>query len=557
VALTDMQVRRYAVTSNNGPLVAIPFTVSESGDYVLEFKTNEDGIESKATAAAPAVYIVEYNITANKNFETIIKNTAATLVGHFDFSKLSAADVYNVLLDESAQEKTPASIPLTAGKKYIMVFYCDGKSLKYNNMTTYGAVADNFTVGSSGGIYVDDSLLVANYKQNIYLSGIRLTPKDDFKEAVSALAFSADKKRLDVGEAASTSVKLMYSLSGEKEVTDGISYESSDEGVATVDQNGKITAVSEGSATITATHSESDLSDSIEISVFNSSLNTPFELDFSNVTAYRNPESSPSCVLNTENGVFSLSDIHVRRYGVTSEHGPFLAIPFKVAREGDYAIEVMTSSATIENKDTAGAPAVYILKGELSANMKFASLPGVTSSTKPVGYIDFSKITTADTYADVTTDGTFAGVISTTHLEEGKHLAVFAFDGKSLELNNVTAGGAVDLSVYDCDTSGVRTIDGDTILSTAYKQHISVSGMRFVPEKDLSDEFRGIKIVPETNALDIGESAKIAPYERWSLGGDKKTLESFIYRSSDDSVATVSEDGVVTAHNYGNVIITA
>ena len=81
-----------------------------------------------------------------------------------------------------------------------MVFYADKDSLKYNNMTTYGAVADNFTVDASGGIYVDGTLLPKNYKQNIYLSGIRLTPKDDFREAVSSLAFSAEKKRLDVGK---------------------------------------------------------------------------------------------------------------------------------------------------------------------------------------------------------------------------------------------------------------------------------------------------------------------------------------------------------------------
>ena len=93
VAFTDIHVRRYGTKSDNGPLLAIPFTVAENGDYVLEFKTTETGIENKATAAAPAVYIAEYEIKANKKFDTIVTNTSAPLVGYFDFSKLSVADV--------------------------------------------------------------------------------------------------------------------------------------------------------------------------------------------------------------------------------------------------------------------------------------------------------------------------------------------------------------------------------------------------------------------------------------------------------------------------------
>ena len=183
IALTEIEVRRYNVKTDNGPLLAIPFTVSKTADYTFEFKTNADGMTNSAIAAAPAVYIVESEITDNTTFGKI--TGSKTHVGYFKFSELSAADEFAAMTlgtDGSASGAVPTAT-LTADTQYTLVLYFDSTSAHLNSNTTDGAIDwTKYEVTDSGLTAIsgsDAGKFPSTSEQSLYLSGVRLTPVED------------------------------------------------------------------------------------------------------------------------------------------------------------------------------------------------------------------------------------------------------------------------------------------------------------------------------------------------------------------------------------------
>ena len=70
-----------------------------------------------------------------------------------------------------------------------------------------------------------------------------------------------------VGENIGLTSTASWSLSGKKVLTECVTYKSSDENVLTVTQDGVVTGIAKGTATITATVDGTDFSDQVEITV--------------------------------------------------------------------------------------------------------------------------------------------------------------------------------------------------------------------------------------------------------------------------------------------------
>lgn len=185
-SLTNMQVRRYAVTGANGPLLAFVFTAANTGEYILEFKTDATGIANKATAAAPGVYIVNGRIGSNTAFKGITGNdwvegtlSQNGLVGYFEFSKLEKADEFvpMTLGTDGELSDEPVKVSLKKGSNYTIALFCDGKSVELNPKTAFDTLTSaDYIVNKDGIRTPTNSAIDSKHKQNIYISGVRLTP---------------------------------------------------------------------------------------------------------------------------------------------------------------------------------------------------------------------------------------------------------------------------------------------------------------------------------------------------------------------------------------------
>ncbi|MBE6965273.1 MAG: hypothetical protein E7441_04480, partial [Ruminococcaceae bacterium] len=71
------------------------------------------------------------------------------------------------------------------------------------------------------------------------------------------------------------------------------------------------------------------------------------------------------------------------------------------------------------------------------------------------------------------------------------------------------------------------------------------------------DTFSVFRLQAEKTALEIGEKTALTISAEYTESGKIANLSGVTYKSSDDSIATVSEDGIVTAKRAGKVTVTA
>ncbi len=138
----------------------------------------------------------------------------------------------------------------------------DGK-----NGTVYGSVTlqEDLTIGEGESLTLDDGASLDTGNYTLTVNGGTLT--DDVTGTVNykVTGVSLDKTRLNlnVGVGATLTPTITPSNATDKSVT----WESSAPGVATVDTNGKVTAVAEGTATITVTTADGGKTATCEVTV--------------------------------------------------------------------------------------------------------------------------------------------------------------------------------------------------------------------------------------------------------------------------------------------------
>ncbi|MBE6965495.1 MAG: hypothetical protein E7441_05610 [Ruminococcaceae bacterium] len=213
------------------------------------------------------------------------------------------------------------------------------------------------------------------------------------------------------------------------------------------------------------------------------------ELDLDELTAKTNVTTGADKLTLTQgSGIVSVPDMSVRRYGTTNINGSFLALSFSVDTAGEYKLSFKTDATGID--EAGAAPAVYIVEKELTDSINAFYLFKCQAADKK-GYFDFSKLSTVNEYVPMTigTSGETSGKPITVDLKANTtYTMVFHCDATSLNLNNVTTNDKVDLAVYDCDSTGVRTIDKDVALPDSYEQKIRISGIKFTPANESSDD---------------------------------------------------------------------
>ena len=356
-----------------------------------------------------------------------------------------------------------------------------------------------------------------------------------------------------------------------------ISYKSSDASVASVDENGVVTALKAGSATVTAT-AKSGEKDSIKITVKQAVTSISLSEDAITIDKGRKLTLTPTLLpldatetdiewKSSDKKIASVSrgTISARRVGTcvitaTAESGVSVSCTVVVTQPvedvsipsrktlytGDiYAIipEIEPSNATdktITYKSSDASVASVDENGVVTAHK--AGSATVTATAKS-GEKDSIKITVKQPVTSVTLSESFAS------FDKGRKLtltaALLPLDATEKDVEWKSS----DKKIASVSSKGVVSARkaGTCIITATTENGLAASCTIVVtqPVEDVS--------LPSRKTIYVGDAYALVPEIKPSNATDK----TIFYRSSDDTVASVDENGVVTAHKAGSATVTA
>ncbi len=388
------------------------------------------------------------------------------------------------------------------------VYYSTTRSLTYNNYSTYGSeeVPTRTEPGTTTVYYI--AVPASGIKASTVVSG---TVTIDITKNEPNLTAQVDSDSVFRGESAQ--------ITASTESDSAISFSSDNTAVASVDENGCITAGRVGTATITVSVAETDAYEAEEIEIL--------------FTVEREDESVP------------IQDMTVNATGsVTVYDGTLHTISLEVIGPEDYTIYYSTSSLTSSNylakgsetmpsRKVAGSTLVYYYVVDNDGNYndcsgyKFIRIkPRVEASDTTVTYngsdrtssINVSAYGNAVVYYSTTTELTSSN---------------YDTDGKTSSLGLADAG---EYTIYYIAVPGTDTVPSSQVTVTGTVKMTITQASQTVTASAASD------IIKPGETTQITASAP---------GGG-----TYSYVSSDSSIATVDENGLVTGVSDGDVTIT-
>ena len=289
----------------------------------------------------------------------------------------------------------------------------------------------------------------------------------------------------------------------------GVTWSSANNGIATVDGNGLVTAIGVGTVSITATTDDGGLTSSSTVTV----------------------EPEPVPVTSVEVNPSSLT--------LTEGETAMLVATVSPMDADDPAVTWSSSDNGIATVDGNG------LVTALSAGSV-----SITATTNDGGFVSSSTVTVESPVVPVT------GVLvspSTLTLTEGETAMLVA---------TVSPTDADDPGVSWSSDNGIATVDGNGLVTALSAGSVSITATTndggFVSSSTVTVEspvvpVTGVLVSPSTLTLTEGETAMLVATVSPTDADDPGVSWS----SADNSIATVDGNGLVTAVSAGNVSITA
>ncbi|MBQ7119317.1 MAG: Ig-like domain-containing protein, partial [Oscillospiraceae bacterium] len=471
--------------------------------------------------------------------------------------KIGTIDMYTA--EEGKKETTFDEITLSDTGEYLLLFHATGTNPELVR-----------------GSYIDAQI------RKLTLTPPSMVPKDELQSFSASIA----PKSVEVGGTAAITTKVTYSLSGEKVITEGVSFESSAEDVATVAADGTVTAVSAGNATITATLDGTELSDTVELEVLpydvgNAGVIREYITSWEALSLSKLPSSNDSSIYSKEpytrgGTIFqnmglmnrdAVSNLNskgetVEEYGLmnfditapwdmafqssaggvrimkgtndllltyeTSKYGnlssgTILALRVKVPNKGKYNLYADTN-----NVKGGIAPAIYFAYDDGTVT-SVSGIYNIVRNSEPAGYIN-SGDTSKMGYQKV-------GQVEAPRA--GEYFVIFYGNAHSKEINPITTADDGKYQTLNLNGIKLSALPGDIAKAKMTIDGIDEEGdpMPLYTEKQLNFEL--------FDALDV-------PFDE--IDEDKLTVS---YSSSAENVATVSEEGLVSALSNGTTTISA
>ena len=370
------------------------------------------------------------------------------------------------------------------------------------------------------------SIYVLTYKDTYYspsypVTGIKVSPD----------TLTLTKK----DETAQLTVEVTPSYADNKRVT----WQSSDEKVATVDENGKVTAVGNGTATITATSVSGSYTATVSVTV-----KIPVEIQKLTIEAEKETltkigESTELKVkIEPENADLQklIWKSHNEKVAITDENG-------KVTAVGNGTVEI-----TVTTKD-----------GKITASIMITvKVPDEPTINKTTGFRRLRARSVKQTKTSVTlqwniiedADGYFVyGNRCNTGTKSYKYRKLATITGG--DISTWTQKDLKKGTYYKYVVKAYRLVNGKKVVTdTSISVHAVTGGGKYGNAKAVSVTQIGNKKNVSKITLKMGKTAQIKAKE---IKKDKKIARhrKLCYESSNTKVATVTPDGLIRATGKG------
>ncbi|MCR5450730.1 MAG: Ig-like domain-containing protein [Solobacterium sp.] len=364
-----------------------------------------------------------------------------------------------------------------------------------------------------------------------------------------------------------------------------VTWASSDESIATVDENGVVTAVGEGKVTITAT-SEGGLTASKEISIlFTHLTGISFKEESADIIIHESkeleliydPENASLKTVTWESSDDSVATVD-ENGTVTAVNGGSAVIK-ATSEDGNLTAEITVNVIVPAEKIEIQTEVSEIEYGE-SETLEVTFKPSNTTNQKVTWTSSDESIATVDENGVVTAVGEGKVIITATSEDGGftaskeinvlfTHLTGISFkeesadiiihESKELELIYDPENASLKTVTWESSDESVATVDENGKVTAVGDGTATIT----VTSKD-----GGYSASIEIHVIIPAQSITISSEVTEILYGNSETLEvaftpsnttnqKVTWTSSDESIATVDENGVVTAVGEGKVTITA
>lgn len=391
------------------------------------------------------------------------------------------------------------------------------------------------TMGTVKGVSAGTTTVTASFTADgTTYSGSATLTVTDASSTVSSISLDPTAATIQIGK--TQQLTATVTPAG----TSAVSWSSNNEAVATVDQNGLVTGLKAGTATITATATEdSNITATAIISVTKSTtLYYLAPVSWSGVWVYfykdnsNKYNTSPTAAmtkLDASDYLVDGADIDTTKYNLYS-----ITVPDTNA---DYAI-FASASGTWNNQDPAqnaggratapeGKNGYYNSNGTaVLVTRKAPTSIAVTPATNTIASNQTVQLTATATYNDNTTE----------------------------DISGTVTWTSSDTSIATVSSNGLVTaVKEGEVTITALVAGTSLSDTATVTVKNATPT--SITLSPSTVSLLTGTLYTLTP--SYKPANVNASLVDLVWTSSDESVATVDSDGIVTAVAEGTATITA
>ena len=488
--VTGITVNPIVTTISEGETATLNITVSpeDATDISVTWSSSDDSIATVNTnglvtgvgagSVTITVTTTDGSFTAESTITVNIPVSAITVTPS-DIS-VSVGDSATLTTEISPSNATDNSVTWSSSDNGIATVNVNGV------VTAISAGTANISVTTTDGNFTDESIITVL----VPVSGISLDPET-----------------ISLAEGATSTLNATVSPSNASDTS--LSWQSSDDTIATVSSNGLVNAIAAGTATITVTTLDGSFTDESVITVFQPTV------DVSGVSVNPQTLSLAEGAISTLNATVSPSDATDNSLTWSSS---------------DDTIATVSTNGTI-NAITAG-----------EATITVATLDG--------NFTDESVITVFQPTVDVTGVSVTPQTLS---LAEGSNSTLTAIVSPSNASDNSVSWKSSDENIATVSTNGiVNAIAAGTATITVTALDGSYTDESIVTVFQPTVDVTGVSVNPQTLSLAEGSNSTLTATVSPSNASDN----SVSWSSSDDTIATVNTNGIINTIAAGEATIT-